>query len=354
MPRLFFEDFTPGSVSTYGGRQVSRDEIVAFAREFDAQPFHVDEDAARDTFVGRLIASGWHSCALLMRMIADGFLLDAASLGAPGIEETKWLRPVFPRDTLWVRHTVLETKPSRSRPEMGLVRFRFEVLNQADERVLEQTNWIMIGRRSPAPAPPERDPAGGGGENARDRADPAETRTASGISGTPGPAFPFFEDVRVGSTSELGTYAFTAERIVAFAREFDPQAFHLDETAARNGPFGALSASGWHTAAGWMHCMVGHQDRLAAAAAAQGERTARIGSSPGFRDLRWLRPVLAGDTVRYFSTIMDKRPSASRPGWGLVFHRNTGLDQNGREVFRFDGCVFWERDPERAGAPAAG
>ena len=92
----YFEDVEEGQEFELGSRRMEREEMIAFAREYDPQPFHVDEEAAKDTFVGRLIASGWHTCSLNMRLLADGFLLDTASMGAPGIEEVKWLRPVLP------------------------------------------------------------------------------------------------------------------------------------------------------------------------------------------------------------------------------------------------------------------
>jgi acyl dehydratase len=152
MPRLFFEDFTPGSVATVSGPTVTKDDILAFAREFDPQPFHIDEEAAKASFVGGLIASGWHTCALTMRMVADGFLQNTSGMGAPGIEEVKWQTSVRPGDTLSLRRTVLETRESRSRPEMGLVRILSEVLNQAGEIVMTQVNWTMFGRRHAGPA----------------------------------------------------------------------------------------------------------------------------------------------------------------------------------------------------------
>jgi acyl dehydratase len=147
MPRLYFEDFVPGTVRTYGSRTLSRDELIAFATSFDPQPMHLDEVAAEKTLLGGLAASGWHTCALLMRMIADDFILDSAGMGAPGVDEVKWLRPVRAGDTLSVRETILEARPSRTRDDRGYVRFCFEVLNQHGEPVLEQTNSIIFGRR---------------------------------------------------------------------------------------------------------------------------------------------------------------------------------------------------------------
>src|SRR6266511_6087471 len=130
MTTLTFEDFTPGHFGTFGPRHVTREEIVAFAAEFDPQPMHLDEEAARASMLGGLSASGWHVCALLMRMIVDGFIQDSPSMGSPGVDEVKWLKPVRPGDRLTARAKVIEKHASRTRPEAGFVGFLFEVTNQ--------------------------------------------------------------------------------------------------------------------------------------------------------------------------------------------------------------------------------
>lgn len=147
MPKLHYEDFTPGAVSLYGPRLVTREEIVAFAAEFDPQPMHLDEAAASGTILGGLGASGWHSCCLLMRMIADGFVLDSHSMGAPGVDEVRWLKPLRPGTQIHVRATVLDKRVSHSRPQMGFVKFLYEVLNEQDEVLSTLTSSLMIGRR---------------------------------------------------------------------------------------------------------------------------------------------------------------------------------------------------------------
>lgn len=146
---LQFEDFAPGSVVTYGAHLLTREEIVEFASEYDPQPFHLDEEAARHTLLGGLSASGWHACSILMRLNCDGFLNRSTSMGAPGIDEVKWLKPLRPGVTLGVRRTCLEARPSRSRPEMGLVKFHFELVTTEGEVIMTQTCSIMFGR-SPA------------------------------------------------------------------------------------------------------------------------------------------------------------------------------------------------------------
>ncbi|MGA7487097.1 MAG: MaoC family dehydratase [Xanthobacteraceae bacterium] len=148
MPRLHWEDFSPGQVTACGSRLVTRAEIVAFAAEYDPQPMHLDEQAARATLPGGLLASGWHSCCILMRMLSDSLLGEASFMGAPGIEEVKWLAPVRPGERLEARATVLETSPSRSRPDIGFVKFRFELIGASGQPVMTLVVSPMFGRRA--------------------------------------------------------------------------------------------------------------------------------------------------------------------------------------------------------------
>ena len=147
MPKLHWEDFQPGAVAVYGPRLVTREEIVAFAAEFDPQPMHLDEAAASATILGGLGASGWHTCCLLMRMIADGFVLDSSSMGAPGVDEVRWLKPLRPGTQIRIRATVLDARASKSRPEMGLVKFAFEMLDEADAVLTTLDTTLLLGRR---------------------------------------------------------------------------------------------------------------------------------------------------------------------------------------------------------------
>jgi len=139
----------PGEVSSYGAYELSRDALVAFAAEYDPQPFHLDEEAARDSLLGGLAASGWQACAILMRLNCDGFLTASTSLGAPGIDEVRWLRPLRPGTRLSVRRTVLEARRSKSRPDTGLVKFLFELMADDGQPVMSQTGTIMFGARTP-------------------------------------------------------------------------------------------------------------------------------------------------------------------------------------------------------------
>jgi acyl dehydratase len=149
-PSLYWEDFEVGQVREFGRYDVTREAVIAFAREFDPQPFHLDDEAAGRSLFGRLSASGWHTCAMAMRIMCDGYLSDAASLGSPGVEKLRWERPVHPGDTLHLRMTVLETRPLASRPTVGLVRSHWNLLNQNDVTVLSMEGYGFFGRRSAA------------------------------------------------------------------------------------------------------------------------------------------------------------------------------------------------------------
>lgn len=141
----YFEDYVPGSVHEFGSIIVEEEEIIAFARRYDPQVFHIDPEAAKNSVYGGLIASGWHTGALMMRLCVDHYLSHVASLGSPGVHELRWIKPVRPGDELWARVTVLETRRSQSKPDRGAVRSLVEVLNQNREVVmtLEATNFLL-------------------------------------------------------------------------------------------------------------------------------------------------------------------------------------------------------------------
>ena len=147
MSRYFWDDFTPGWTYESGSRTLGADEIVRFAREYDPQVFHTDEEGAKATPFGGLIASGWQICGVMMRLMCDGYLVDSACLGSPGLDELRWLRPVRPGDALRLRTTALEQTPSRKDPSRGTVKFRWEVLNQNDEIVCSIVGRQLFRRR---------------------------------------------------------------------------------------------------------------------------------------------------------------------------------------------------------------
>lgn len=147
----YFEDFVVGEVNELGTRGLSQEQIVAFAREYDPQSFHVDPDAAKASIYGGLIASGWQTVAVFMSLLVNGLLKDTASLGSPGVDGVQWLKPVRPGDRLSARLRVLEATPSKSRPDRGIVKSQGEMTNQAGELVMTIRATNFFGRRPKSP-----------------------------------------------------------------------------------------------------------------------------------------------------------------------------------------------------------
>jgi acyl dehydratase len=145
--KYYWEDFAVGTVREFGGMKLEKADIVRFAKDWDPQPFHVDEEAAKQSPYGGLIASGWQTCAAAMRMCCDAYLLDAASLGSPGVESVRWVKPVRPGDTLKVRLEVLEARELKSKPGVGLVKNRWQLFNQNGEEVMQMEGYGMFLQR---------------------------------------------------------------------------------------------------------------------------------------------------------------------------------------------------------------
>jgi acyl dehydratase len=145
---IYFEDMEVGAETDFGSYEVTREEVLEFARKYDPQPFHVDDEAAAKTHFGRLCASGWHTAAMVMAVIARHVVADEqAGLGSPGIDELRWLKPVYPGDTLHVRGKILDKRESRSKPEIGSFRTQTTVTNQNGETVMTFTSIVLIRRR---------------------------------------------------------------------------------------------------------------------------------------------------------------------------------------------------------------
>ena len=143
----YFEDFQVGDIFDLGSTIVTEEEIISFANQFDPQPFHTDPVLAKNSIFGGLVASGWHTAAMFMRLFFDGLLHETASIASPGVDDVRWLKPVRPGDVLRARFTVIESTPSKSKTSLGIVRSRCEVFNQADELVMSLLGVHFFGRR---------------------------------------------------------------------------------------------------------------------------------------------------------------------------------------------------------------
>jgi acyl dehydratase len=332
---LHHEDMAAGRTFAHGTRSVSRADIIAFATAFDPQPLHLDEETAKASIVGGLCASGFHTCAVMMRLLCDGFLLRSTSLGSPGLDEVKWLKPLRPGDTVSVAIHVLETRNLQSRPDVGISKMQFELINQHGDVILSALTNQMMRRREPGPA-----------TSAVEKSKAPPVRVATLWDETASTSMPdgnAFEDVVVGDVRDLGGHTFGRDEIVAFARDFDPQPFHLDEEAGRRSLFGGLAASGWHTAAIFIRHVVKARQAHEAALRAAGRPIAVWGPSPGFRNLAWIKPVLKGDRIDFRNKVIEKRELRSRPDRGLVVSQAEGRNQKGEIVYRFTGQMFAAR-----------
>ena len=153
----YWEDLLPGSERDLGSISPTREEIIAFASQFDPQPFHLDDAAAEASVFGSLCASGWHTCAMAMRLMVTHFLHQSSSLGSPGLENLQWKKPVLPNDTLHLKHKIIDSRPMRSKPDVGLVRTEWQMHNQHGDLVLHMEGWGMFRRRHPATNPASSD-----------------------------------------------------------------------------------------------------------------------------------------------------------------------------------------------------
>ena len=336
MPIQYFEDLEPGTVLDFGAMTIDKDEVIAFAKEFDPQVFHLDEEKAKATMLAGLSASGWHTTALMMSMCYDAFIKNSSSQGAPGVDEVRWMKPVRPGDVLSGRRHILAKRVSQSRPEIGFVTMQIDTLNQRGELVMMQKFSSMLGLRSfkHNDAAPQRTP----------KTPPLPAHLSNPHEKFDPPMSNFFEDLVVGRRLDLGTYEFTRENVLRFARNYDPQPFHLDDDAAAKSHFGRLAASGWQTSAAWMGQLVKAKHRIEREILERGGTIAQGGPSPGFTNLRWNQPVYPGDVITYAATPIDKRDT-SKPGWGLVTHHNTGVNQHGVLVYEFTGTAFVQKKP---------
>ena len=334
--KLHHEDLEVGKPIDFGPRSVTKEEIMAFGRAWDPQPLHVDEEAAKATLVGGLCASGWHTCCLMMRLVADGFLNRVVSLGSPGVDEGRWMVPVRPGDVLSCHYTVLEKRDLASRPDVGISKVLVELFNQKGETVANWRSNQLTRRRHPGPAP-----SATGAK--RERKAIVSHWDEPGAVASPLRPDLYFEDRQIGELTDMGSHTFGKDEIVAFAREFDPQPFHLDETAAKASLFGALSASGWNTAVYAIRGNILSRLEGNEQARAQGVQLAAYGPSPGFRNLSWPKPTYVGDTLEYRGRVAQKIDLKSRPDRGIVATDIQARNQKGEIVFMVTSQILVER-----------
>lgn len=298
-----FEDFEVGRTGTFGGREVTADALADFAESVGFP-------------AGSPAAIRWFAVALQLRMIVDDLLNKSSSQGAPGLEDAQWHADVAVGDVLEVRYQVLERRQGRSRPEIGFVRLQFDTVNRQDAIVLSVRQWMMFGIRTalPAASPDLSTPAPAHYFPPRERGD--LVRAEQPWRG--------WDDPVAGLASDTGSYRFMASDIQAFAQAFDPQPFHVSESAAKRSLFGALCASGLHSV-------------VVCAALADGGPWHE--GPKGLKNLRWHRPVFAGERLWYRSVVESVVRSGDCHAIQWVHRKDQGLDSMHRVVLEFEDQV---------------
>ncbi len=332
---LCWEDFAPGQVFPLGRHEMARDQIVEFATRYDPQAFHLDEEAGRQSLLRGQAASGWHTCAALMRMLGEGLLARSRYRGLQAVDEIKWRRPVRPGDVLTGRAACIGRNIGSAGPGLGSVGFHCEALDAGGEPVMSWHAHLVFERRSSgatAPATVNLD------------------RHSTVVRNPGNHRIKFFEDLDCGDEIELGPYRFATDEALAFRRDFDN--LHPHPLAAGD----RLAVSNWQVLGGWMNRLVAHYERAGAELRAMSLPVPRLGPSPGLRSLRWQRPVYAEDVVAFTCWAERKSQLPAVPGWGLLLAGGEGRNQSGELVVRFVAQLLLERrqeaDEAQVGSPS--
>lgn len=318
MVQLAWDAFRNVETLDIGAVRLSREDIIAFARAFDPQPFHIDEAAARETLLGGLAASGWHTCATVMGLLEQAMADHALRLEAGGTEEILWLQPVRPGDTLQAQARFAPASPCTcgSRARMASV----DTINQRGETVMR---WRMdcIFPDPRMSRTEEQQPCDlRRGRSPRVRRMPREH------------AIRYFDEIMPGDEIALGDYTFTSERVEEFKTRYSP------------GPGRARDdVLSWHIPAAWMSCMVRHYEQEARWLTAASRPVPRLGPAAGVKHLRWHAPVKVGDTLTFRGWAERKIEVATQKQWGLLVVGAEGVDQAGKLVVSFYPQMLLER-----------
>lgn len=320
---FFWEDFKVGQIFTFGQHEVSREDIITFARQFDPQPVHINEQAAKFTMLRGLAASGWHSCAIFMSMLQDGLLSRSRFAGTHEIEKIKWVAPVRPGDVLSGHVTCVGIAPVTGQPHLGLCSFDCETLNGSGHKVMSWRAHMYFERR--------------GGEDCSSGVSPKPDRGSTVVRIQNDNALNFFEHVSLGDEIALGSYTFSAERIKAFNQVYGPHPAHFETKP------GQLSASGFHVTGAWMRRLIRYYLHEGQKRRAAGYSVPQLGPSPGIKHLKWHSPVHAGDVLTFKCWAERKVEATSKAGWGLLHAGSEIYNQHGEVVVSFFAQLFLER-----------
>lgn len=302
----YFEDFAVGMEADYGGMEITKEAIFAFARAFDPQPMHLDEEAAKKTLLKGLGSSGLHSNAAVIKMTAEEFLHDTAVIDLYAVKEFRWRVPVRPADRLYIHAKVLRCYVDPGQPAIGFLELALTVSRNHVETAIEMHATYALARRGQAP-----------------------TRPVSP-----------FDPSQCDGMEEIWRFTFTEDEMCAFAREFDPLPHHLDAAAGAASVYGGLVASPWYLCAQNVHATILHRKQEVARGVGR-----RTGPSPGWREVHWPAPARPGDTIVYRRRLESLRRRESRPDWGVQTVRMIADNQRGEVVFAALVNVMVEMPP---------
>jgi len=335
-----WEDYSEGETGSFGRIKVTADTIKRFAVAYDPQPFHLDDGAARATPLRGLAASGWHTCALLMRQVEQQVLSMSGYLGSPGIDDIRWLKPVRPGDILEGKIIWLSKCPCSRRSDVGRWSIAIEAINQSGDLVLRLNGHVLLARRGAAVADVPRSSSCCAARLAR----PPRARRRPGDH-----LIRYFEDVQQGDEIALGSYDFTTDAIHSYSHNIGTPTGDREPPAHAVGEGSCRRVNGWHIIAAWMRRIVDYYQAEADWLAGKGRPVPLLGPAVGARSLYWLKPVHSGDRITFSSWVEHKLQAGTSSEWGLLVAGAEGVDQKGEVVVSLYPQFLLQRQPQRDG-----
>jgi acyl dehydratase len=341
----YWEDIRPGQSFPLGCIRLNVSDIVGFASAYDPQVFHTDPERAKSTFLRGLAASGWQSCAIMMRCLHDRLFSTSAYIGMPRIDSIRWQAPLRPEQTVTVAARCMDKRPLSNMPAAGVCALRVEASNAEGRSVTRWDAHAIFARRAR-----DADDADAPLTDWRALMAPGRkacTRRAGGPH-----MLKFFDDVQNGDEIAVGSYTFHADEIERFAERFDPVAsWRLDSSPLVRAGGTGNTASIWHVAAAWMRSIVDYYNNEREWLHASGRPAPRLGPSPGIIHARWPNPVCAGDSIAFRSWAERKVELPDHSGWGLLLAGSEGINQRGETVVSFFPQLLLERRASHSATP---
>jgi acyl dehydratase len=333
MLSALWEELGTGTTLDLGRLTFTRENIVSFAAEFDGQPFHLDDDAARRTLLGGLSASGWHTCTTIADLLSRVFVRQSIDVEIVGAGEVAWLKPVRPDDEISVQVTWGQKLACACGNGLLACTVMIEACNGRGEKVLRWQADCIFRRGNEVQQPDAANCSLRRGHRSR-----VSRRSKIDF-------IKFFDDIAEGDTIELGEYAFTGNRIADFRQQYFTGGLSRERCERAISSCAAPTAAGWHVAAAWMHCIVRSYGWQSERLRRLGRPVPLLGPAAGIRHLRWHAPVRAGTVISFRAWAERKLEISSHPDWGLLVVGAEGLDSRRKPVVSFYPLMLLQRSP---------